>query len=186
MDTNTKDYITLNGEGAIRATYHNKGAFNMFGTYTVDHGTYGITIQNIIKKNFTFNRGGTIVFGGDPYQAALNLQAVYTVNGVSLSDLNIGNSFSSNTIRVNCLMNIGGQPAAPQVDFDLEDGKVHNLSFVSGCNGNLKAIGKLCEGQDKDYLIAVLKGNDCGGRGTSCADQLAIAIEAALKKESSL
>ncbi len=120
MDTNTKDYITLNGEGAIRATYHNKGAFNMFGTYTVDHGTYGITIQNIIKKNFTFNRGGTIVFGGDPYNAALNLQAVYTVNGVSLSDLNIGNSFTNNSIRVNCLMNIGGQPNAPQVDFDLE------------------------------------------------------------------
>ena len=120
MDPSTKDYITLNGEGVIRATYHNKGAFNMFGTYTVDHGTYGITIQNIIKKNFTFNPGGTIVFGGDPYQAALNLQAVYTVNGVSLSDLNIGNSFSSNTIRVNCLMNIGGQPEAPQVDFDLE------------------------------------------------------------------
>jgi hypothetical protein len=120
MDANTKDYITLNGEGAIRATFHNKGAFNMFGTYTVDQGTYGITIQNIIKKNFTFNRGGTIVFGGDPYQAALNLQAVYTVNGVSLSDLNIGNSFTNNTIRVNCLMNIGGQPAAPQVDFDLE------------------------------------------------------------------
>jgi hypothetical protein len=92
----------------------------MFGTYTVDHGTYGITIQNIIKKNFTFNRGGTIVFGGDPYNAALNLQAVYTVNGVSLSDLNIGNSFASNTIRVNCLMNIGGMPNSPQVDFDLE------------------------------------------------------------------
>ena len=120
MDKNTNDYITLNGEGSIRATFHNKGAFNMFGTYTVDHGTYGITIQNIIKKNFTFNRGGTIVFGGDPYQAALNLQAVYTVNSVSLSDLNIGNSFTNNTIRVNCLMNIGGQPAAPQVEFDLE------------------------------------------------------------------
>ena len=120
MDANTKYYITLNGEGAIRATFHNKGPFNMFGTYTVYHGTYGITIQNIIKKNFTFNRGGTIVFGGDPYNAALNLQAVYTVNGVSLSDLNIGNSFTNNTIRVNCLMNIGGQPNAPQVDFDLE------------------------------------------------------------------
>ena len=120
MDANTYDYITLYGDGAIRATFHNKGAFNMFGTYTVDHGTYGITIQNIIKKNFTFNQGGTIVFGGDPYQAALNLQAVYTVNGVSLSDLNIGNSFTNNSIRVNCLMNIGGQPAAPQVDFDLE------------------------------------------------------------------
>jgi len=120
MDKNTNDYITLNGEGSIRATFHNKGAFNMFGTYTVDRGTYGVTIQNIIKKNFTFNRGGTIVFGGDPYQAALNLQAVYTVNSVSLSDLNIGNSFTNNTIRVNCLMNIGGQPAAPRVEFDLE------------------------------------------------------------------
>ena len=120
MDANTNDYITLNGNGAIRATFYNKGPFNMFGTYTVDHGTYGITIQNIIKKNFNFNRGGTIVFGGDPYNAALNLQAVYTVSGVSLSDLNIGNSFASNTIRVNCLMNIGGQPNAPQVDFDME------------------------------------------------------------------
>lgn len=120
MDQNTKDYITLYGSGALRASFHNKGSFNMFGTYTVDHGTYGITIQNIIKKNFTFNRGGTIVFGGDPYQAALNLQAIYTVSGVSLSDLNIGNSFTNNTIRVNCLMNIGGQPAAPRVDFDLE------------------------------------------------------------------
>ena len=120
MDANTNDYITLNGDGTIRATFYNKGPFNMFGTYTVDHGTYGVTIQNIIKKNFTFNRGGTIVFGGDPYNAALNLQALYTVNGVSLSDLNIGNSFASNTIRVNCLMNIGGQPIAPQVEFDLE------------------------------------------------------------------
>ena len=73
MDEGTKDYITLYGNGSIRASFHNKGSFNMFGTYTVDHGTYGITIQNIIKKNFTFNRGGTIVFGGDPYQATLNL-----------------------------------------------------------------------------------------------------------------
>ena len=120
MDANTNDYINLNGNGTIRATFYNKGPFNMFGTYTVDHGTYGVTIQNIIKKNFTFNQGGTIVFGGDPYHAALNLQALHTVSGVSLSDLNIGNSFASNTIRVNCLMNITGQPEQPQVDFDLE------------------------------------------------------------------
>ena len=120
MDTNTGDYITLNGAGVLRATYYNKGAFNMFGTYTVDHGTYGITIQNIIKKNFMFNPGGTIVFGGDPYDAALQLQASYPVQGVSLTDLNIGNSFSQNTIRVNCLMNITGQPNAPRVDFDLD------------------------------------------------------------------
>ena len=120
MDERTGDYITLNGNGVIRATYYDKGSFNMFGTYTVDHGTYGITIQNILKKNFTFNEGGTLVFGGNPFDATLNLQAVHTVNGVSLSDLNVGNSFSSNTIRVNCLMNIGGVARSPQVSFDID------------------------------------------------------------------
>ena len=120
MDQQTQDYITLNGAGNLKATYHNKGPFNMFGTYTIDHGTYGITIQSIIKKNFTFQPGGTIVFGGDPFHAALNMQALYTVNGVSLSDLNLGNSFSENTVRVNCLMNIAGTPESPRVDFDLE------------------------------------------------------------------
>lgn len=121
MDSHTNDYITLNGSGMIRASFYNKGAFKMFGTYLIDHGTYGITIQNIIKKNFVFNQGGTIVFGGDPYDAALDMQAVYTVNGVSLSDLSASSTFNQkNTIRVNCLMNIGGQPNNPQVSFDLD------------------------------------------------------------------
>ena len=120
MDSRTNDYITLNGNGAIQATYYNKGTFQMFGTYTVSSGTYDITIQNIINKKFQFQPGGTLAFSGNPYQAAINLQALYTVNGVSLSDLNIGNSFSSNTVRVNCLMNISGQPASPQVSFDLD------------------------------------------------------------------
>lgn len=120
MDAKTGDYITLAGNGTIQASYYNKGAFQMQGIYTVETGTYDVTIQNIINKKFQFQQGGTITFGGDPYEAALNLQALYTVNGVSLSDLNIGNSFSSNTVRVNCLMNIGGQPMSPQVTFDLD------------------------------------------------------------------
>ncbi len=120
MDSKTGDYITLNGTGMIRASYHNNGAFQMFGTYQVERGTYGITIQNIIKKNFKFNEGGTIVFGGNPMDANLQLQAVHTVNGVSLSDLNLGNSFSSNTVRVNCLMNILGQVNSPRIEFDLD------------------------------------------------------------------
>ena len=120
MDSRTNDYITMQGNGMLRATYHNKGAFNLFGTYTLAHGTYGITIQNIIKKNFTFREGGTFVFGGNPYDATLNLQAIHTVNGVSLADLNVGNSFTNNTIKVNCLMNIGGIARNPQVSFDLD------------------------------------------------------------------
>ena len=53
--------------------------------------------------------GGTIAFGGNPYNAPLNLRAKYTVNGVPLSDLRIGRSFSGNNIRVDCLMDITGR-----------------------------------------------------------------------------
>lgn len=120
MDTETGDNITLNGDGVIKANFFNKGAFNMYGTYRVDHGLYTLTIQNIIKKQFQFQPGGTIVFGGDAYDAPLNLQAKYTVVGVPLSDLNIGHSFASNNIRVDCLMNITGTPKAPKIDFNMD------------------------------------------------------------------
>ena len=66
-----------------------------------------------------------------------------------------------------------------RIDFDLIDGKVHNVVFTGGCNGNLKAIGKLVEGMDRDVLIRTLKGNTCGNSYTSCADQLARAVERA-------
>ena len=55
------------------------------------------------------------------------------------------------------------------------------MKFVSGCPGNLMAIGKLVEGKDPKEIIGILKGNDCAGRGTSCADQLALALESALQ-----
>ncbi len=120
MDPQSGDYITLNGNGVLRANWFNKGSFDMFGNYVVDHGVYKLTIQNVIKKDFEFMPGGTIAFGGNPYNAPLNLQAKYTVNGVPLSDLSIGRSFSSNNIRVDCLMNITGTPQSPSVDFAMD------------------------------------------------------------------
>lgn len=120
MDQRTGDYIDLQGNGALRASFYNKGAFNLYGLYTVESGIYKLTIQDLITKEFKFLPEGKIMFSGDPYDGDLNLQASYTVSGVSLSDLNIGKSFSSGTVRVNCLMNITGQPKAPQVDFDMD------------------------------------------------------------------
>lgn len=137
MDKATDDHIILHGSGGIRATYYNKGGFDMYGNYLVDNGMYKLTIQNAIKRDFTFMPGGTISFGGDPYHAALNLKAQYTVQGVSLSDLNIGRSFANNNIRVNCLMNITGTPAAPKLDFNLDlptlnsDAKQMVLSLIN-------------------------------------------------------
>lgn len=66
-----------------------------------------------------------------------------------------------------------------EVTFEIKDNKVYGVSFLGGCNGNLKAISKLVEGQDVDTIIRILKGNTCGMRNTSCADQLARALEEA-------
>lgn len=66
---------------------------------------------------------------------------------------------------------------AYNLEFDIsEDGKVSNIVFDGGCNGNLKAVSKLCDGMTADEIAGKLKGNTCGFKGTSCADQLAIAV----------
>ena len=69
---------------------------------------------------------------------------------------------------------------ASQISFELEDGTVKNVAFTGGCNGNLKAISKLVEGMDADRVIALLEGNTCGFKSTSCADQLAAALKEAI------
>lgn len=64
-----------------------------------------------------------------------------------------------------------------QIEFDVEEGIVKNVRFTGGCNGNLKAISALVEGQPKDKVISILKGIKCGFKDTSCGDQLARALE---------
>ena len=67
-----------------------------------------------------------------------------------------------------------------EVHFTLDGNVVKNVSFVGGCNGNLKAISKLIEGKTVEELESILSGNTCGYRSTSCADQLTIGLRAAL------
>ncbi|MBE5971205.1 MAG: TIGR03905 family TSCPD domain-containing protein [Lachnoclostridium sp.] len=64
-----------------------------------------------------------------------------------------------------------------EINFEVVDNKVTNLSFVGGCNGNLQGIGKLVEGMDIDEVIARVEGIKCGARQTSCPDQLAQALK---------
>lgn len=65
--------------------------------------------------------------------------------------------------------------------FDIEDGNVKNVQFIGGCNGNLQGISKLVEGMDAADVIERIKGIHCGMKPTSCPDQLATALEEALK-----
>ena len=62
--------------------------------------------------------------------------------------------------------------------FDVEDGKVMNVKFMGGCNGNLKGIGALVEGMPIDEVISRVEGITCGMKKTSCPDQLAQALKA--------
>ena len=67
------------------------------------------------------------------------------------------------------------------VQFELDgDQKLHKVRFHGGCNGNLKAIGRLVEGRDAGEVKDILAGNLCGNRNTSCADQLSLALQQAL------
>lgn len=64
-----------------------------------------------------------------------------------------------------------------EISFEVEDGKVKNVQFYGGCNGNLKGIAALVEGMDIDEVITRVEGIHCGMKPTSCPDQLAQALK---------
>ena len=66
-----------------------------------------------------------------------------------------------------------------EILFEIEDGKVKNVEYIGGCNGNLKGIGSLVEGMNVEDVIARLEGTTCGMKKTSCPDQLAQALKEA-------
>ena len=69
-----------------------------------------------------------------------------------------------------------------QINFEIEDDIIRSVNFVGGCNGNTQGISRLIEGMDIHNAISRIDGIDCGGRGTSCPDQLAKALKEYLEK----
>ena len=67
--------------------------------------------------------------------------------------------------------------------FDIEDGKLKNVEYIGGCNGNLQAISRVVEGMTVEQIEGYFKGISCNGRGTSCSDQLATAVRKAKESE---
>ncbi len=70
-----------------------------------------------------------------------------------------------------------------EIDFNIDGNVISNIRFVGGCNGNLKAISKLLEGKTVEEIESKLRGNICGFKKTSCADQLAIAVRKAYDEQ---
>lgn len=125
MDPAAGDYIGGRGQGNLRAEFYNKGDFKLFGSYNLNQGMYKFSLQEVIRKDFTINQGSSITFNGDPADATLNMQALYTVNSASLTDLLPSTATASDyvgqtNVKVNCLMDITGQLTAPEIKMGLE------------------------------------------------------------------
>jgi len=71
-----------------------------------------------------------------------------------------------------------------EIRFDLNGNIVSNIEFIGGCDGNLKAISKLVDGWTVESIVEKLSGNTCGYKPTSCADQLAKAVESEYARQS--
>ena len=119
MDSRTGDYLEVHGTAAINAEYYNKGAFKMYGTYTVNDGKYRFTFPAPLHRDFKFRQGSTITFLGQPSRSLLDLKA-YTTVKTNLNTLASKTTFSANNTDVDCVLNIGGTVDTPRLSFDFE------------------------------------------------------------------
>lgn len=124
MDPVGGDEIKANGSGNMRMTYASiDNDMRLFGTYTLDKGTYNFTLQDIIRRDFTIKPESSISFSGDPYNARLNIEAYFQVNA-NLSDLDESfiqdKELNRTIVPVRALMKVSGSMLQPDIAFDLE------------------------------------------------------------------
>lgn len=117
FDERVGDVIKSKGEGSINMYINESGDFTMFGEYEIIDGSYLFTSQNVINKKFTVKEGGKITWNGDPFDADLDLHAIYPVR----ADLKYLFQ-SSNSIRtnVNVLMHMEGLLSKPEIGLSIE------------------------------------------------------------------
>lgn len=155
MDPVGGDRIVAHGAGHINMRYDSQGELEMRGDYTINHGTYNFTLQDIILKDFTIREGSRISFSGDPYAAQLDITAAYSCTP-NLTDLD--ESFQQDpelnrtTVKVNALMMVRGDMRSPDISYDLEF-----PSLTSDIDRKVKSIISTDEmmSQQIIYLLAL-------------------------------
>lgn len=124
MDPVGGDKIKATGSGNMRLAYNNADdKFEIYGKYTLDRGSYNFTLQDIIIRDFTIRNGSSISFNGDPYSAALDINAIYSLNA---NILDLDQSFSADkelnrtNVPVYAVLKANGAMSQPDISFDLE------------------------------------------------------------------
>ncbi len=173
MDPVGGDRIRANGSGHLRLDYGSaNNDLRMHGTYTLERGNYNFTLQDIIIKDFTIKPGSRINFSGDPYNAALDISAVYALNA-NLSDLDESflqdKDLNRTNVPVHAVLNVTGDLVAPDIAFDLEFPtlttdiyrKVRSIiSTDDMMNRQIIYLLALNRFYTPDYMASTTKGNE--------------------------
>lgn len=116
MNQAADDHISVTGNGDLKINI-NDDDIKLHGTYTINHGAYNLSLQDVINKHFEVLEGSTITFDGDPMTARLNITARHIVNYVPLKDLS---TEMSGNVQVSCLLYINGTLNTPSISFGVE------------------------------------------------------------------
>ena len=115
------DIIKAQGEGILIFEMNPEGEIFLSGNYHPTKGDYLFTLQNVINKRFTIQQGGSIVWSGDPYNANIDLSAVYKLKA-SLYDLmydDYNNISQNQRVQVECIIHLKDELANPTISFDI-------------------------------------------------------------------
>ena len=121
-NTQISDMIRAQGEGTLRFEMDKQGNIYLSGNYVLEEGDYHFTVQNVINKRFSVEPGGSVAWSGSPYDAVLELNAVYKLKA-SLYELLVGsieNVNASLRVPVECIIKLSGELINPDIDFDIE------------------------------------------------------------------
>lgn len=116
FDETLGDKLSCKGKGFINVGVNNADEVYMFGDYTVSEGDYLFTLQNFVNKKFKIQPGAKLLWDGEPYNAKMDLNALYIVN-TSMS--NLSPEYTRNS-EVECTMKMTGDLIQPNIDFDIQ------------------------------------------------------------------
>ena len=118
FDEKIGDVITGTGTGSLRLDINTSGAFNMYGTYFIDKGEYLFTLQNLINKKFSIDQGGRITWAGDPYEATVDLSAVYVVHTSTLYNV-LQDTTYKRRVPVECRLILTNKLMNPTINYEI-------------------------------------------------------------------
>lgn len=121
MDPVAGDKIKGNASGSLQIQYGNRSDLRMYGDVNIVQGNYNFSLQQIIHKDFKIRDGSTINFRGDPFNANMNINAIYNLTAnIGDLDQSLTEETGRTSVPVNCVLNLDGALRSPSISFDLE------------------------------------------------------------------